>query len=49
MSKRDLLPRLVGMQPRMKSPVFSVVMINVRNRLDAATRQITGEFVEQYI
>jgi AhpD family alkylhydroperoxidase len=36
-------------EPKLAALVMSIAMINVWNRLNTATRQITGEFVEQYI
>lgn len=36
-------------EPKLAALVMAIAMINVWNRLNCATRQITGEFVEQYI
>lgn len=36
-------------EPQLGALVLSIGMINLWNRLNAATRQVTGEFVEQYI
>lgn len=36
-------------EPKLAALVMGIAAINVWNRLNTATRQITGEFVEQYI
>ena len=36
-------------EPQLGALVMSIGMINLWNRLNAATRQVSGEFVEQYI
>lgn len=36
-------------EPQLAALIMQIAMINVWNRINAATRQMTGEFVEQYI
>jgi hypothetical protein len=37
------------MQNRIENPALAVAAINAWNRLDVATRQISGEWVTQWI